>query len=371
MVPARLEALGEDDYEKILEFTENLLLLGRQINVFDGEGCLDILAMGRNGNLWVFEFKRDVAKPESVSQLLTYAAYAACLTRARLDAIFKEKRSRKAGVSNLNEAFKRHFGTEMPELPYKVCLVLVAFDFTRTCERVLDFLEHACGLTIGRLKMRWVVKPNRVELREFRYLCPPAATEQVALRFTKGFAIVFYTFWGNSFNWDLYRKSSLLILPPLQNPEDPDVPNQGPRPLAYHNLRRGMGLFVYITAQGVKADPHDPGELGHDIEGLAGFGIIQDHAHVIWDEDLVRLKKEMEIEDPDEYPLEALPNNGIPWVVQMDWEKTIPMYDLNPVSLDFSKMAGTLAALNNTDAKACFECLGLDFHAKYFNEVSY
>jgi hypothetical protein len=126
----------------------DLLLVGRQFEVYGGPERLDLLALDREGVPWVFEFKRDIAMPEAIGQLLSYGAFAAALTCGELCQRFAEQHKN----TTLPEAFPARFDRALPERHSgKVNLVLAAFGFSSRCNRVISFLERGAGLVIGQM----------------------------------------------------------------------------------------------------------------------------------------------------------------------------------------------------------------------------
>jgi len=360
--------MGEDDFSRILSTEFNLMLLGTQVKVWEGEGQLDLLAIDREATVWVFEFKRDVAKPAAISQLLTYGSFAAGLSFEALKDIFCNDSPNRRDLAT---AFKGKFGVEMPKPSHKTRLVLAAFDFSTACLRSLDYLKHACGLHIGRLKMSWVVTPENVEAREFRYVEHPSVNMAFPGVAPQQFAMVFYEFFGDSEDWNLCRKSRLLILPEREDPDDPYVPGydpdkQAPRSLPYHKLKRGMGLFVHLGVYDAKEDSDDPGEPGFDKEGLVGFGIIQDDPHEMNPDDFLKLRKALKWKGNNF----EMKHKGNPWCVQVEWDMTLPMKKAIPPGFDIFN-APALALITDQAAKACFEALGLDSHVELIGRVDW
>jgi hypothetical protein len=360
-VPPQLEAIGEKDYKKICAESHNLLFIGNQIKVWGGEDSLDFLALDGEGVPWIFEFKRDVAKASAISQLLTYGSYIAGLTYGQLDAIYRKHSGKKK--QDLSTAFHAHFGPDKKlEISHRVQLVLAAYDFSDTCLHTLDFLDNACGLRIGRMKMTWIIAPGQADERKYWYQLEPEAVDPAPWLAARKFAMVAYEFYSESDNWDLYRLSNLLVLPqwnenvmdPLDRPFLPVIP--------YSDLKRGMGVFVWLKVKGkIEDGPEGPNDTdeGSVTEGLAAYGVIQDDAHECQPTDLAKLREKLRQVDAN---LEASFNHP-PWLVQVQWSVTHPFNKLVTPRL-VSQDESPISFPNRLQASSCLKALGLRYQAR-------
>lgn len=93
---------------------ENFLIIDRQREI-EGVGRLDLLCIDPSGKLAIVELKRDRAPREAVVQALDYASWLDEANEEQIGRYAQEYLQRPLG-----EAFKEHFGTDMPEL---VCQV--------------------------------------------------------------------------------------------------------------------------------------------------------------------------------------------------------------------------------------------------------
>jgi len=325
----------------------NLLIIGRQVDVYMGPERLDVLAIDAAGMPWVFELKRDVAKPEAISQLLVYGSYVAALSHKDLDKIFQEKQRAKTKTS-LAEAFRQRFGKDLPPLTHQVCLMIGAFDFSYTCVRALKFLKRTTQLEIGQFKIQWSLQINSghnsplsgddrrkvvaslksgytTQVR-FDYLAwpqPSRPMELTPLEASTSRNLLLSTQVNcNELNWKYCQDKHLMVIPDLEQKcnlgiFNPDYVNaEGnyygdlPSSLAADALKPGIGLFVHAQVVGdlPDRDADDP------ISGLLGFGVVQDRLHQASHEEI----KSLTGVSPSKYEL-----GEIPWLVGVDWIKTV------------------------------------------------
>jgi hypothetical protein len=303
------EVCSERAYVKHLNTLKSdkaeFLPIGRQLKVFAREK-LDLLAIDRTGLPCVFEFKRDLAGYESVSQLLTYGSYVAGWNLSELRGRYNSVDGRR----DLDRAFQARFHTPLPaELPHQVNLVLAAFEFSLPCRRAIHFLEQSAGLTIGRLKIQtiwdWDIPIPRTEYRWFQRPVPTRAlkvgSEQKDPR-----CYYFLQEYFNEFtlHWPSCVNNSFIPVPKewdiMENPIQPPA-----------------GIFVHLAGM--------PTNFDNELDcGLVGYGITNGHAF-----NLLERLNEYEMSDED---LDRLPQNEF-YVLPVDWVQTRPDYDPAPVSI--------------------------------------
>jgi hypothetical protein len=344
-VPVRIEALGERDFKKILAMEEEgLMMIGEQIPIFDGPERLDLLAIDPQGVLWIFEFKRDIASPAAVGQLLTYGSYVSGLGYDELDGFFSKSKAAKGGKITLKEAFKTFFNLEILDLPRQVRLVLVAFDFSKSCDRLLSFLDHASTITIGKLKMEWVCSVEGPEERRFEYQQTPHAIQGMTFEHAQKTFFVLSTE-IESFVWEWCRRSDLLFLPDLQDLADtgeysPYSENSQeqpfhvlPKSLPYQALKSNTVLFVYANNCICWESPdgsyhpmqHPPEGVDHKdweafrVRGLLGVGVIRNAPRQVARRDLPAWRRRLNWPNGDFENIFA----RFPWVLHIEWTKTV------------------------------------------------
>lgn len=235
-----------------------LFALGRQ---FELENKLkpDLLALDENGMPWVFEFKRDIAEPAVLSQLLVYGSYIAGQDLNFFAEVYRKTDKHRS----LAAAFRGFFKKPLPARGARqVNLVVAAYDFYPDCCSALEFLSESTGITIGRLnvkcvhglagdadttgiKYEWMAYPTPFKLPELpnleAYQCAACDASQMHM------------------TWRECLASRLLPINQL--------PGEAPRP--------GHGLFVYLRNSETQSS--EPGE------GLAALGVVTGPAFDLFD----------------------------------------------------------------------------------------
>ena len=303
------EARSEREYFKHLLKLKSqeaeYLPIGRQIPVFVREK-LDLLALDLNGVPTVFEFKRDLAGYESVSQLLTYGGYVARWSMSHLRSLY----DRVDGRRDLDRAFRARFRKDLPaELPNQVNLVLAAFEFSLPCRHALQFLEESAGLVIGRLKVEsvwdWDLPIPQAEYRWVRRPVPTRALEVGSEPIDPG-PYYFLQEYFDEFplHWISCINNNFIPVPASWNiKENPIAP--------------GSGIFVYLAGM--------PTNYDHELNcGLVGYGVTTGEAFDILPE--IR-QYELHPEDFDRAPKDEF------FVLPVDWVRVRPDNDPAPVSI--------------------------------------
>jgi hypothetical protein len=131
----------------------DVLVIGRQQLTASG-GKFDLLAIDRDGELHLFELKRDKTPREVVAQVLDYASWVAELGYDEISRIFEEHTS---GKRRLEEAFEERFGVPPPEaLNQAHHLAVVASELDASTERIVTYLASQ-GVAINVLFFRYFV----------------------------------------------------------------------------------------------------------------------------------------------------------------------------------------------------------------------
>jgi hypothetical protein len=286
--PFPLEEAAERLFARALPLPAmDLLVIGRQFEIWGGPERLDLLALDGDAVPWIFEFKRNIVTEEAVSQLLSYGSYVAPLSRGQMIDMFARRHAR----STLPEAFKERFGHPLPDqLSGTVKLVLAGFGFSDRCERVLDFLERGTGLGIGQLKVRFFERSNPRQ-NFFQIIKDPQASLPIARSLGGAPPNKYFVLAIEEpelcQTWEVCCERHLIRL------RDNEVP-------VHNSPHRGSGLFVY-------ARPH----------GLVAYGRITSRGKCV------------DAESPPAQGHHPKIAKGRPrhWEARVQWEKSVPWCD--------------------------------------------
>src|SRR5262245_1576762 len=118
----------------------DVLIIGRQVSTPFG-GRIDLLGLEPNGDVAIFELKRDRTPREVVAQILDYASWVYELTPNQINVIADAYLKERLGKS-LVEAFKERFDTELPEsINSDHRMVIVASELDDSSERIVQYLS--------------------------------------------------------------------------------------------------------------------------------------------------------------------------------------------------------------------------------------
>jgi hypothetical protein len=281
------------------------LPIERQLRVFEREK-LDLLALDANGVPSIFEFKRDIAGYQSVSQLLTYGSYIADWSLSRLKGYYNVP----DGRSLLDEAFYERFRKRLPrQLPRQVNLILAAFEFSLACDRAIEFIEQSGGPIIGKLRVQTIWdRALPIPQTEYHWVRRPVPTRPLKTGVEPREHLPHYfllqNFYELPLNWENCMFNRWVPIP-----EEWDIENN---PIAPRS-----GVFVSLT--GIQTN------FEHELDsGLVGYGITNDAAF-----DLIpRLGKyELNTEDFRRMRKDKF------FVVPVDWVWIRPDNDPAPISV--------------------------------------
>lgn len=189
------------------------MLIGRQEHTPFG-GILDLLAIAPDGSLVLIELKRNKTPREIVAQALDYAAWIEDLTADKIAQIYQ----RFSGGGNLDEAFRKHFGTELDEetLNDSHQIILVAAELDDASERIIRYLNDR-DIAINVIFFQ-VFEHHGEKLLSRAWLIDPGETQANVVSGTKGtresepwngeFYVSFGT--GKSRTWDDARKYGFI-----------------------------------------------------------------------------------------------------------------------------------------------------------------
>lgn len=235
-----------------------LFAIDRQVELSNGL-IPDLLTLDATGTPWIFEFKRDIADAEVISQVMVYASNIA----SQDVAFFKERYSKRDKRRELAAAFKSFFGNPLPQqTTKKIRLVIAAYDFSVNCRQALDLLSNSTGVTIGRLSIKcihtpeketqpcydWIVHPTPFSLPKFP---DPPVHHWVSVDARRmGVA------WNECLSYEFLPVNGLKATAPV-------LP--------------GHGVFVYLR----NLEPNNTDSK----EGLAGLGIVDGPAFDLHDQE--------------------------------------------------------------------------------------
>ena len=115
-----------------------LELVGRQVPV--ETGYVDLLGIGEDGRLVVFELKREKLTRDAVAQALDYCSYLEALPEAELATLITE-RSGKDGIDKIAD-FEEWYGSRGGDSIKPVRMVLVGLGVDRSASRMVSYLAR-------------------------------------------------------------------------------------------------------------------------------------------------------------------------------------------------------------------------------------
>ena len=120
------------------------LVIGREITTENG-GRIDILAIDREGDIYIIEVKRHRTPREVVAQVLDYASWVSALTTKQIHDIALRKLNKPLG-----DAFEQHFQDSLPEnLNGNHNMIIVASEYDASSERIVKYLANEHGVAIN------------------------------------------------------------------------------------------------------------------------------------------------------------------------------------------------------------------------------
>jgi hypothetical protein len=167
----RLESWLEKDVSII---SNDLLVIGRQLET-DFGGVIDLLCVDYNGDIVIVELKRDKTPREITAQTLDYASWVKELSNEKITEIANRYLDDK---SPLEEAFKRKFGTEIPEIlndHHK--MLIVASEIDSSSERIIKYLSDSYGVGINAITFQYFQNEEGKEFLARVFLIEPSEAE--------------------------------------------------------------------------------------------------------------------------------------------------------------------------------------------------
>ncbi len=170
-----LESRIEEWLEKDISIiSDDLLVIGRQVQTVFG-GIIDLLCLDPKGDVTIVELKRDKTPREITAQTLDYASWAKDLSNERITEIANAYLGEK---DSLEEAFRRRFGTELPEsLNEHHKMLIVASEIDSSSERIVRYLSDIYGVGINVATFGYFRNGNGQEFLARVFLIEPEQVE--------------------------------------------------------------------------------------------------------------------------------------------------------------------------------------------------
>lgn len=148
------------------------MLIGQQEQTGHA-GRIDLLAIAPDASLVLIEIKRSRTPREVVAQALDYASWVEQLTADRIAQIY----TRFSGGGNLDEDFRKHFGTDLDEesLNSSHQIIIVAAELDGSTERIITYL-NARDIAINVLFFQ-VFQHGTEQLISRAWLIDPGVTQ--------------------------------------------------------------------------------------------------------------------------------------------------------------------------------------------------
>jgi len=161
--------------EQLRELTRSKLGLESRIEGWldkDIGGFIDLLCLDRNGDVVIVELKRDKTPREVTAQALDYASWAKDLTA---DTIVDLGTGYLSGRGGLSEAFRRKFGTELPEvLNEQHRIIICASEIDASTARIVRYLSDTYGVGINVATFQYLQVEDSSEFLARLFLIKPS-----------------------------------------------------------------------------------------------------------------------------------------------------------------------------------------------------
>jgi len=170
-----LEERVENWLERDISILSNdLLVIGRQVET-DFSGVIDLLCLDRSGDVVIVELKRDKTPREVIAQILDYASWVRDLSNEKLTEISDRYLGDKGPIE---EAFKRKFGVELPEiLNEHHKMLVVSSEIDSSSERIIKYLSDSYGVGINAATFQYFCDEDRKEFLARVFLIEPSQVE--------------------------------------------------------------------------------------------------------------------------------------------------------------------------------------------------
>ncbi len=151
----------------------NLLVIGREVETGFG-GYIDLLCLDAAGDVVIVELKRDKTPREITAQALDYGSWIVDLSNDRITALAQAY----LGGDKFENAFQRHFGTEVPEtLNGSHRMLIVGSRIDASSERIIKYLSDTYGVNINAATFQYFREPDGSEFLSRVFLIEPSQVE--------------------------------------------------------------------------------------------------------------------------------------------------------------------------------------------------
>ncbi len=170
-----LEERVENWLERDISILSNdLVVIGRQVET-DFSGVIDLLCLDHSGDVVIVELKRDKTPREVTAQILDYASWVKDLSNEKLTEIADRYLGDKGP---LEEAFKRKFGVELPEiLNEQHEMLVVSSEIDGSSERIIEYLSDSYGVGINAATFQYFCDEDGKEFLARVFLIEPSQVE--------------------------------------------------------------------------------------------------------------------------------------------------------------------------------------------------
>lgn len=273
----------------------DILIIGRQVTTSFG-GKIDLLALDREGKVWVLELKRDKTPRDVTAQALDYGAWVKNLLPKDIMSIANNYLK-----EPLEKAFNNKFNSQLPEnLNNDHALIIVASELDESSQRIVEYLADQYGVNINCIFFNFFKLGSKELLGRSWLMNPEIIEEKAESRKQLPWSGFFYVNVGegNHRNWEDCVKYGFLSAG--QGKKYSDV---------MRNLKLGDKVFAYMKGL-----------------GYVGFGEIINEAVMAKDFFVTSVGKklfECTLKQPG-----IKENSNDPdlmeWVVRVNWLKTFP-----------------------------------------------
>jgi hypothetical protein len=157
-----------------------LLIIGRQVSTIN-RGRIDLLAIDKDGDLFILELKRDKTPRDIIAQTLDYASWIKDLDYDQINEITIDYLKK-----SLPEAFQEYFDEPLPEtINATHSMIIVASEFDDSSERIIQYLSGEYKVNINVVFFNffqqdglelvgraWLKDPEEVEENKSRKRAP-------------------------------------------------------------------------------------------------------------------------------------------------------------------------------------------------------
>lgn len=154
-----------------------LLLVGRQVETEYG-GWIDLLCLNRDADVVLVELKRDQTPREVTAQALDYASWVRELSS---ETLIQLANTYLGDHGPLEDAFRRHFGTDLPEaMNQNHSILIVASSIDASTERIIRYLSDQYGASINAATFHYFRSDDGDEFLARLFLVQPETVETQA-----------------------------------------------------------------------------------------------------------------------------------------------------------------------------------------------